>query len=239
MFLGRKIETSEFEAAAVPHLQDLYRTAVHLVRDRTEAHDLVQNAYLQAWKAFHRFEPGTNCRAWLFKILFNEIRHYRRKWFGNRTVSEGEQSFEGTLPYEPGGRVLFRAPTYIVSVRCGSLQNLERPFQVNKPGRVCLPYTKPRKASQGAHIVPAAATSRHIGNFREGLRLYVCVKEPVIRMRPIIGFRPYVFAVWFLLASSEAAFSQTSTWRNITPSGGPQPEARRYGTPNNQSEHCG
>ncbi len=96
MFLGRKIETSEFEAAAVPHLQDLYRTAVHLVRDRTEAHDLVQNAYLQAWKAFHRFEPGTNCRAWLFKILFNEIRHYRRKWFGNRTVSEGEQSFKGT-----------------------------------------------------------------------------------------------------------------------------------------------
>ena len=119
------------------------------------------------------------------------------------------------------------------------LQNLERPFQVNKPGRVCLPYTKPRKASQGAHIVPAAATSRHIGNFLEGLRLYVCVKEPLIRMRPIIGFRPYVFAVWFLLASSEAAFSQTSTWRNITPSGGPQPEARRYGIPNNQSEHFG
>jgi RNA polymerase sigma-70 factor (ECF subfamily) len=101
LFLGRKIETSEFEAAAVPHLQDLYRTAVHLVRDRTEAQDLVQNVYLQAWKAFHRFEPGTNCRAWLFKILFNEIRHYRRKWFANRTVSEGEQSLEETLPYEP------------------------------------------------------------------------------------------------------------------------------------------
>jgi len=101
LFFGRKIETSEFEAVAVPHLQDLYRTAVHLVRDRTEAQDLVQNAYLQAWKAFHRFEPGTNCRAWLFKILFNEIRHYRRKWFANRTVSEGEQSFEETLPYEP------------------------------------------------------------------------------------------------------------------------------------------
>ena len=101
MFLGRKIETSEFEAAAVPHLQDLYRTAVHLVRDRSEAQDLVQNVYLQAWKAFHRFEPGTNCRAWLFKILFNEIRHYRRKWFGNRTVSDGEQSLEETLPYEP------------------------------------------------------------------------------------------------------------------------------------------
>jgi RNA polymerase sigma-70 factor (ECF subfamily) len=101
VFLGRKVETGEFEAVAVPHLHDLYRTAVHLVRDRTEAQDLVQNVYLQAWKAFHRFEPGTNCRAWLFKILFNEIRHYRRKWFSNRTVSEGEHSFEETLAYEP------------------------------------------------------------------------------------------------------------------------------------------
>ena len=78
MLFGRKVESSEFEAVALPHLNDLYRTAVHLVRDRTEAHDLVQEAYLQAWKAFHRFEPGTTCRAWLFKILINEVRHYSR-----------------------------------------------------------------------------------------------------------------------------------------------------------------
>jgi RNA polymerase sigma-70 factor (ECF subfamily) len=99
--LGRKIEASEFEAAAVPHIHVLYRTAVHLVRDRTEAQDLVQNVYLQAWKAFHRFERGTNCRAWLFKILFNEIRHYRRRWFSNRTVRQDKQFFEETLAYEP------------------------------------------------------------------------------------------------------------------------------------------
>src|SRR4029450_2696725 len=85
----------------IPHLNDLFRTAVHLVRDRTEAQDLIQNTYLQAWKSFHRFEPGTNCRAWLFKILFNEIRHYRRRWSTNKTVPEGEQTFEETLAYEP------------------------------------------------------------------------------------------------------------------------------------------
>ena len=79
VFFGRRVESDTFEAMALPHLNDLYRTAVHFVRDRTEAHDLVQEAYLQAWKAFHRFEPGTNCRAWLFKILINEIRHYRRR----------------------------------------------------------------------------------------------------------------------------------------------------------------
>src|SRR6266478_6216070 len=92
---------SQFETTAVPHLNDLYRTAVHMVRDRSDAQDLVQNVYLQAWKAFHRFESGTNCRAWLFKILFNEIRHYRRGWARNKSVSENEQRFEETLAYEP------------------------------------------------------------------------------------------------------------------------------------------
>src|SRR5215470_7809951 len=101
MFFRSKVDSETFEAVALPHLNDLYRTAVHLVRDRTEAHDLVQEAYLQAWKAFHRFKPGTNCRAWLFKILINEVRHYRRRWFNTKTVPESEQSFEETLPFEP------------------------------------------------------------------------------------------------------------------------------------------
>jgi RNA polymerase sigma-70 factor, ECF subfamily len=101
VLFNRKIQTEEFEAVALQHLNDLYRTAVHLVRDRTEAHDLVQETYLHAWKAFHRFEPGTNCRAWLFKILINEVHHYRRRWFTAKTVPEPEQSFEETLTFEP------------------------------------------------------------------------------------------------------------------------------------------
>jgi RNA polymerase sigma-70 factor (ECF subfamily) len=101
VLFGRRVESEAFEAIALPHINDLYRTAVHLVRDRTEAHDLVQEAYLQAWKAFHRFEPGTNCRAWLFKILINEVRHYRRRWFNTKIVPETEQSFEETLAFEP------------------------------------------------------------------------------------------------------------------------------------------
>src|SRR4030095_4382764 len=58
-------------------------------------------AYLQAWKAFHRFETGTNCRAWMFKILINEVRHYRRRWFNSTTVPGGEQWFEETLKFAP------------------------------------------------------------------------------------------------------------------------------------------
>lgn len=101
LLFSKNVESDEFEAVAMPHLKDLYRTAAYLVQDRAEAQDLVQNAYLLAWKSFNRFEPGTNCRAWLFKILFNEIHHYRRKWFKKRFVSEGEVAFQETLPFEP------------------------------------------------------------------------------------------------------------------------------------------
>jgi len=89
-----------FEAEAMPHLNDLYRAAASMLKNRTEAEDVVQETYLQAWKSFHRFEPGTNCRAWLFKILFHVIQHQRRKWFKFRFADEGEELLEQTLAYE-------------------------------------------------------------------------------------------------------------------------------------------
>ncbi len=70
-----------FENLALPHLDELFRTALHVLRNREAAEDCVQEAYLQAQKSFHRFEEGTNCRAWMFKILMNVIRHHRRKWY--------------------------------------------------------------------------------------------------------------------------------------------------------------
>jgi RNA polymerase sigma-70 factor (ECF subfamily) len=68
-----------FETEAMRHLDDLYRTAKRLTRIETDAEDLVQETFMQAWKSFDRYEPGTNCRAWLYKILFNKFDHYRRK----------------------------------------------------------------------------------------------------------------------------------------------------------------
>ncbi len=87
---------TEFESAALPHLTDLYRTATRVLGDTTRAEDVVQEVFLQAWKSFHRFEQGTNCRAWLFKILFNTIHHYRRKWFNLRFIRDGEEALEQT-----------------------------------------------------------------------------------------------------------------------------------------------
>ncbi len=96
-----KASATEFESAALPHLHDLFRTARRLAGDRARAEDVVQEVYLQAWKSFHRFTPGTNCRAWLFKILLNTLHHYRRKWFNVQFMKEDEADLENTVVYAP------------------------------------------------------------------------------------------------------------------------------------------
>jgi RNA polymerase sigma-70 factor (ECF subfamily) len=69
-----------FEAEILPHRRVLFQSAYSSLRSRAEAEDAVQETYLQALKSFEAFEPGTNCRAWLFSILLNKIRRHRRKW---------------------------------------------------------------------------------------------------------------------------------------------------------------
>jgi RNA polymerase sigma-70 factor (ECF subfamily) len=80
LFFRPKVRVEDFEAAAMVHFPALYRTARLLAQETAEAEDLVQEVYLEAWKSFHRFETGTNCRAWLFKILFHRLHHFRRRW---------------------------------------------------------------------------------------------------------------------------------------------------------------
>ena len=81
----------------MPHLNDIFRTATRLLGDRARAEDVAQEVYLQAWKSFRRFETGTNCRAWLFKILFHCVNHHRRKWFRFPLLKETEEFLEANL----------------------------------------------------------------------------------------------------------------------------------------------
>lgn len=85
----------------MPHVNDIYRTATRVLGNTTAADDVLQDVYLQAWKSFGQFELGTNCRAWLFKILFNTLHHYRRKWLNPRMVKEGEEILELTTAPDP------------------------------------------------------------------------------------------------------------------------------------------
>jgi RNA polymerase sigma-70 factor (ECF subfamily) len=95
-----EVGLERFEAVALLHMHELYRTAAAMLRDRVQAQDIVQETYLRAWKAFSSFTPGTNCRAWLFKILFREISHHRRRWF-NRSQFCGPEALESLVYKEP------------------------------------------------------------------------------------------------------------------------------------------
>ena len=81
-----------FGRQALPHLDGLYGAALRLTRNPTEAEDLVQEAVLRAFQNWHQFKEGTNCRAWLFRILTNTfINGYRRRT-KEREILEGEQA---------------------------------------------------------------------------------------------------------------------------------------------------
>jgi RNA polymerase sigma-70 factor, ECF subfamily len=66
---GTRALRQQFETAGLPHLNHLYRAAYYLTRNDAEAEDLVQDTFLKAYRSFHQFQPGTNCRAWLLTIL--------------------------------------------------------------------------------------------------------------------------------------------------------------------------
>src|SRR4030081_894628 len=76
--LGLQEQAAAFEAEALGYVDSLYRTAMRLTRHPADAEDLVQETYLKAFRAAHRFEPGTNLRAWLFTILHNAARNRAR-----------------------------------------------------------------------------------------------------------------------------------------------------------------
>jgi RNA polymerase sigma-70 factor (ECF subfamily) len=69
-----------FEEELLPQIDALYTFAFHLTYSEADADDLVQEAYLKAYRFIDKYEPNTNPKAWLFRILKNSfINHYRKK----------------------------------------------------------------------------------------------------------------------------------------------------------------
>jgi RNA polymerase sigma-70 factor (ECF subfamily) len=68
---ARPLQPATFEELAIPLFDQLYNFAHWLAQNREEAEDLVQETYAKALRAFSSFQPGTNFRAWMYRILRN------------------------------------------------------------------------------------------------------------------------------------------------------------------------
>ena len=90
-----------FEAVALPHVDRLFRLAMWSVRSRPDAEDIVQETMMQALKSFHRFQVGTNCRAWLVAILRHVISNRRRAVQRSPIVSDADGRLTDAIPFVP------------------------------------------------------------------------------------------------------------------------------------------
>lgn len=105
---------SLFEKEFVPHLDAMYNFALRLTNDEDDAHDLVQDTCMRAFRFIGSFEPGTYAKAWLFRILKNNfINDYRKKSRGPSKVEFEwvEQSFAGDEDPEPAFQADLKAET--------------------------------------------------------------------------------------------------------------------------------
>jgi RNA polymerase sigma-70 factor (ECF subfamily) len=90
----------DFKNAELPFRDQLYKTALRLTRSAEDAEDLLQETYLKAYRHYASFQPGTNLKAWLFKILKNTfINEYRRRKQTPAQVdfAEFEETFESAV----------------------------------------------------------------------------------------------------------------------------------------------
>ena len=112
-----------FESQALEYSDQLFRVAMRVCRDRERAEDLVQETYLQAWRSFHRFKPGTNLRAWLFKIMFNVFYSGLRR--EKLELVPVEETIAETVAYDPPTPQALTDEDVL-----GALERVPREFQI-------------------------------------------------------------------------------------------------------------
>ena len=76
---SQKAKDESFARDALPWMEDVYRFALSLTRDPADAQDIVQETYLRAYRSWHTFEPGSDCRRWLFTICRNAFLRSRQQ----------------------------------------------------------------------------------------------------------------------------------------------------------------
>ncbi len=94
----------DFEREALPHLSALYAAGLRMTRNEKDAEDLVQDTLLRAYRFFDTFQAGTNCKAWLFRILTNVFcNNYRDREREHVVLTEAESSPANLEQFIGGG----------------------------------------------------------------------------------------------------------------------------------------
>lgn len=97
----QRLAPDSFEDLAMPLFDRLYNFAHWLTQNREEAEDLVQETYAKALKGFSSFQPGTNFRAWIYRILRNTFLTSRTGLKSEKQFSEDEEANDANLPADP------------------------------------------------------------------------------------------------------------------------------------------
>ena len=93
MGIRRPPSKTDFESEVMPHLPALYGVALRMSKNEGDAEDMVQEAVLRAYRFFDSFEAGTNCKAWLFRILTNVFcNRYREREREQEILGQVESS---------------------------------------------------------------------------------------------------------------------------------------------------
>jgi RNA polymerase sigma-70 factor (ECF subfamily) len=129
----------DFEALLSPLLDSLYGAALRMTRHHDDAEDLVQDTVIKAYRFFHRFEPGTNFRAWMLRVMTNlYINRYRKAEKQGEQVELDavedagiwakiwEQS-DSSRAYDPEAQVLAKLDTAMI---CAAIDALPAEFRV-------------------------------------------------------------------------------------------------------------
>lgn len=104
MPLRRPATRVDFEREVMPHLPALYGVALRMTKNEGDAEDLVQETVLRAYRFFDSFEAGTNCKAWLFRILTNIFcNRYREREREQEILDEVESSDANLGQFVSGG----------------------------------------------------------------------------------------------------------------------------------------
>ena len=165
-----------FEGEVLPHADRLFRLAMWFMRNRADAEDVVQDTMMQALKSFHRFQPGTNCRAWLTTILQRIVSNRRRKTGRSIVVGDPDDRIAQTVPFVPP------VPQHLTDeVVLGTLRRLPTVFQ--EVILLCDVEDLSYKEAAEALAIPIGTVMSRLHRGRGQLRAQLAAGEPVLVRR--------------------------------------------------------